>query len=366
MKSPTVKHTNAPALSAIAGKISPQRGLSLIEMMISITIGLLLLVALSSLFVNQSKTRAELDKSNRMIDNGRYALEVLTDNLSLAGFYGEYDFSSGAPPIPAALPDPCTTSAADISAALQLAVQGYDAATKDSQIAGPPCGYTYTAGSDLSLKQGSDILVIRRVSTATPITTVAAAPLAGTHYLQASLCQLDAVPYIVSTTPADFTLRRCTSNGTTLADLRNFMVEVYFVSPNNTSTDSIPTLKRRELDPTSHQFVTTPLVEGIEYMQVEYGLDDPTMDTNKDGVVGLDGEPDNYTATPALADWPNVASVKMNILARNTEATKGYTDTKTYTLGSAGTFGPFNDNFKRHAYTKFIRLINPAGRREIP
>ncbi|OGS97202.1 MAG: hypothetical protein A3H31_08920 [Gallionellales bacterium RIFCSPLOWO2_02_FULL_57_47] len=327
--------------------------------MISITIGLLILAALSTLFVNQSKTRAELDKSNRMIDNGRYALEVLSDNLSLAGFYGDYDLSSGAPSVPDPLPSPCTTTVAGISAALQLAVQGYNALAQASEIASlptSPCGFTYTAGNNLSLKPGSDILVIRRASTAIPIIRDLA--VTGTHYLQVSRCQHDAVPYIVSTTPADFTLRTtgCSKDSPTpYADLRNFMVQVYFVSPNNNTNpaDSIPTLKRYELDPISNNFVTTPLVEGIEYMQIDYGLDTNT-----------DGAPDSYFPAPAAADWPNVVAVKMNILARNTEPTKGYKDTKTYTLGSAGTFGPFDDEYKRHAYTKFIRLINPAGRRE--
>ena len=48
-------------------------------------------------------------------------------------------------------------------------------------------------------------------------------------------------------------------------------------------------------------------------------------------------------------------------------ATQGYTDTKTYTLGltAAGApnvVGPFNDSFKRHAYSTVARLNNPASR----
>lgn len=345
MKSSTHKFVNVPALYASEARVSFQRGLSLIELMISITIGLIILVALSTLFINQSKSRVELDKSNRMIDNGRYALEVLSTNLSLAGYYGEFSPSAIFPAVPAALPNPCSTTASDMAAALQLAVQGYDAATLTSTIASPPCG--------LSPKAGSDILVIRRVSTTTPIAQAVA--LAGTHYFQASLCQYDGVPYIVDTVPANFILRKltCTPTSTTpYADLRQFVVQVYFVSPNNKSGDGVPTLKRMELDPTSHTFVTTPLVEGIDYMQIEYGLD-----TNNDGVA------DNYVTAPALADWPNVVAVKVYILARNTETTKGYTDNKTYSLGVAGTVAP-NDNYKRHAYTQFIRLNNPAGRRE--
>ena len=359
MKSLPNSLVNRPTLSAIQAKPSLQLGLSLIELMISITIGLLILVALSTLFINQSKARVELDKSNRMIDNGRYALELLSDNLRLAGYYGEFSPTSGVPAVPATLPDPCSTLASDMAAALQLAVQTYDAATPTSSISSPPCGLTYTAGSNLTVKPGSDILVIRRASTATPI--VQGVALSGTHYLQASLCQYDLVPYKIDTVPANFTLRQktCTATSTTpYADLRQFVVQVYFVSPNNKVIggvgDGIPTLKRRELDPTTHVFVTTPLVEGIEFMQLEYGLD-----ANNDGVA------DSYVAAPAATDWPNVVSVKMHILARNTEATKSYADTKTYSLGLAGSVVAPNDPYKRHAYTQYIRLINVAGRREV-
>src|SRR5687767_8053780 len=72
-------------------KPSTQRGLSLIELMVSVVIGLLILAALTTLFVTQSQTRLELDKQNRMIDNGRYALDLLSENLRMAGFYGELD-----------------------------------------------------------------------------------------------------------------------------------------------------------------------------------------------------------------------------------------------------------------------------------
>src|SRR3990172_3522599 len=91
----------------IVPQASFQRGLSLIELMISITIGLLILVSLSSLFINQSKARAELDKSNRMIDNGRYALQLLSNNLRMAGFFDRY--SPSGTPTGASLPVPCDT-----------------------------------------------------------------------------------------------------------------------------------------------------------------------------------------------------------------------------------------------------------------
>src|SRR3989338_2054747 len=232
MKSPLTKHANNTARCAIEGTFPSQRGLSLVELMISITIGLLILASLTTLFVNQSKTRAELDKSNRMIDNGRYAMELLSDSLKMAGYYGEFSPTSPSPATPTVtLPVPCSTTAADISAALQLSVQGYEAAGQNSQIASPPCNLAYDAvDADFRLKAGSDILVIRRASTTSFAQDAAhimplpapqtAAPNDGTIYLQASGCEHDASPYYrMSADPTALTLGQ--KNITTPAPLNN-------------------------------------------------------------------------------------------------------------------------------------------------
>lgn len=330
-----------------------QRGVSLVELMISITIGLLILSSMTTLFVNQSRTRSELDKSNRMIDNGRYATDLLSENLRLAGFYGALDPASIA--LPGALPDPCSTTMSDISAAIPLHIQGYDAADASTAVVSPPTCVPAT------IKTGSDILVIRRVATLAPVAQTAAVN--GTPYLQASLCQYDTPPiYKIDNTPANFTLRQknCTTTSTTpYAELRRMMVEIYFIDRNNQAGDGIPTLKRVELSDAG-AMTTVALVEGIEFMQVDYGLDT---------VVTVDGAADSYSTCSActIADWSNVVSVKITLLARNLETSAGYTDTKTYTLGLAGTHTPAAaDNYKRHVYTQTIRLVNPSSRREVP
>lgn len=370
---------NASAYPHVFANRQTQRGLSLIELMISITIGLLILSAMTTLFVNQSKTRTELDKSNRMIDNGRYALEVLSESLRLAGFYGEMDPSSLA--LPGALPDPCSTNAVSMAGALRLHVQGYDAADANEDVVPPP---TCTLGT---VKTGSDILVLRRASTATPLLQ-ATAPNDGTTYLQVSSCQYDATPFGIGAAPAALTLgqrnittpaplNNCVSPGgvatiaAPFAGLRPFKVETYFVSPDNNAGDGIPTLKRRELSSAggATAFVTTPLVEGIEYLQVEYGIDDPAADTDGDGTPGADGIADSYSTCSActIGDWSNVVAVKLYLVTRNIEPTVGHNDSnKTYSLGQAGNYIPSGSDtqYKRHAYTQVVRLVNPASRRE--
>jgi len=345
-----------------------QRGLSLIELMISITIGLLILVALTTLFVNQSQMRTELDKSTRMIENGRYAMDLLSDNLRLAGFYDALDPSSIT--LPSSITDPCSATPTVMAPMLPLHIGGYDAAGSGASIATPPCSLT-------SLKNGSDILVLRYADTASPV--LQASAVSATHYIQVSKCSFDIQRFILSSTPSSFTLRKssqlnpCTaSSSTPYADLRRYIVQTYFVSTDNNSGDGIPTLKRKELNPDgSGSFVTTPLVEGIEYMQLEYGIDG--IDTDGDGIPDrfnsgdMDGEVDAYVTCSAcsIAQWANVVTVKLYVIARNIEKTPGYTDAKTYNLGQAGTFGPFNDQYKRHVYTQVVRLVNPSSRKEV-
>jgi type IV pilus assembly protein PilW len=84
-----------------------------------------------------------------------------------------------------------------------------------------------------------------------------------------------------------------------------------------------------------------------------------------------DGSPDGSfvhcsVAAPCTADQlVNVVAVKLYVLARSTEVSPGHTDTRTYNLGSA-TLGPFNDHYKRHAFSTTVRLTNVTGRRETP
>jgi type IV pilus assembly protein PilW len=88
-------------------------GLSLVELMIAIAIGLVIMAALTTLFAHSSRTREELERNSRQIENGRFALELVSSDLRLAGFYGELDVRSVAPPTRPCGPRPsaCTCRA---------------------------------------------------------------------------------------------------------------------------------------------------------------------------------------------------------------------------------------------------------------
>ena len=351
-----------------------QRGLSLVELMISLTIGLILLLGITTLIVQQSSSRDELEKSSRQIENGRYAVQLLHDDLEHAGFYGNY-FNLPAPP--AAMPDPCITTpltgSGSLDEAMSLPIQGYDvlpSATTTSPI---------TCLDSRNYKQGTDILVIRRADS-NPVSVAAATGTGGQVYLQSTPAS-----HLLGTgsNTAAFTLTYNTSTNTSVAELRRYLVHIYYISPCSvpagggttcTCTQSagscigaddngspIPTLKMLELSASgaTTSFKAVPLVEGIENMQFDYGID-----------ADSDGYPDNnYTTVPAsTTDWSNVMAIRLNLLARNTECTTGYTDSKTYALGQAGNVSApaatcTNGGFKRHAFSALVRAVNISGRR---
>ncbi|HXV12308.1 MAG TPA: PilW family protein [Burkholderiales bacterium] len=332
-----------------------QSGVTLVELMISLTLGLILLAALLTVFSNSSAARSELERTSRQIENGRYAIQLLADDLRVAGFYGELNV--GAMPVPAVLPDPCSTNPADWNTAIPLHLQGYD----DGNGA-PAC-------LPISAKPNSDVFVVRRVKTCAAGVAGCETVAAGRPYLQASLCITDAPQHVLGVQgTAAFPLRQ--KDCATAAVKREYMVNVYYISTDNGSGQNVPTLTRLELS--GGAIVQVPLVEGIEEMNVEYGID-------TDG----DGQPDAYSADPTNFtfagctnctpgnNWSNVVTANLHVLARSVDPSPGHADTRTYRLGlNAGgvpvVFGPTNDRYRRNVYSAMVRIANSAGRRDAP
>lgn len=344
-----------------------QAGFTLVELMIACAIGLLVLAGMTTMFVSSNHAQAEIEKSNRQIENGRYGIQLLGEDLRNAGFYGQFDPTVMA--MPAAVPDPCSTDLAEIRAALPLAVQGYD------NVAGG------TLGCVTDVRVGTDIVVVRHASTCTIDAASCEVNSAGAPYFQASLCNnltelgsgSVADYFAVDALTANLTrhLRDCSqvAGSGTLAPLRYLLVHIYYVANNDRSGDGVPTLKRAELSNNAGalSLVTVPLVAGVENMQLEYGLDSDN-----------DGAADDYTAAPAgyggcglaacqVTNWGSVVSARLHLLTRNTQATAGYADDKSYVLGQNAD-GSENavagsGNYKRHVFQSTVLLPNPAGRR---
>lgn len=366
-----------------------QKAFTLIELMIAMTIGLVLLGALLAVFVNQSRANREMAKMNMLIENGRFAIQLLENDLVHAGYWGELDYTSenatfarlgGADLIP----DPC------------LAVASWTSEYKKTLLAIPVQGYTDETGLSgcgvAGVLTTSDVLLVRRANTCLYGAAGCEDSADRGPHIQISNCHSetspDPAPYVIEPTgtnplPATFPLRKknCptpTPPTTIQTPLRKVVSNIYYLATNNGQ----PTFMRRSL--VNGVYVAQPLLEGIEYFRVEYGIDEngrnglPISNTNPG-----DGSADRFITTAELAAAPvnpdtdsacdiagsrcfllaNTVAIRIRILARALEPTPGYQDTKIY---PGMTTAAKNDNFKRHAFSRTIRLVNPSGRRETP
>jgi type IV pilus assembly protein PilW len=357
-----VKRTSASihrVHSLATGRAS--RGFTLIELMVAILIGLFLLIGLVSLLVSNVVTRSELDKSARQIESGRYAIQLLSEDLQNAGYFGATSSTAFATAIPTA----CPTQVADL---------GYVPQTSPgtSTVPLPLYGLSAAPGCVGNVIANTAMLVVSRVNTNPVLTT---AKVAAETYLQVSNCATDTMPFAIGSGTATFALTQ--KDCTTPELLRKVVQHLYFVSSCNAcGTDTTPTLKMAEY--VNGAMTITPLVEGIENLQFDYGID-------MDG----DGAPDCYTSNPtappptetalcpvtvpahvwtdANANWASVMAVRIHVLARNSEKSAGWSDLRKYDMGLAsGQIGPFSDPVKRHVYSAVARLYNSSGQREQP
>lgn len=398
-------------VSCITAARWAQRGFTLIELMVAIVLGMLVMLAVTTVFVNTSRTNNEMAKTNAQIENGRFAIQLLGGHIAHGGYWGghvpQFDDMTvtGAPAdAPSAVPDPCLPyDPANWTTAYQnnliaIPVQSYDSA---------PAGCAVVANK----KADTDVLVVRHADTCLPGAGNCEADIAGKLYFQPSSCEIeidgdlryrldttgfstlgtglhqrDCVGTVVSPAPSTLPI-----TAGTFANKRKFVSSIYYVRDYAMiAGDGIPTLVRSDFDLSggalAHQ-PAVPLIEGIEGFRVELGIDsvgdaatavnytvasawsDPlnrvTLLNRGDGIP--DGEFVRCTtAAPCTADQlANVVAVKLYVLVRNTESTLGHTDNKTYTLG-ATTLGPFNDRYKRHVFSTSVRLTNISGRRETP
>lgn len=164
------------------------RGFTLVELMISMVISLLILAALVSMFVNTSSSNRELEKINGLLESGRFAAQLLQEDLVHAGFWGGYvpefdDLSSvvDPPDAPSGIPDVCqaynTWNSSYRSNLLGIPVQSADVLP-----AGPGCV------APLAQKAGTDVLIVRHAETCVPGVGNCEPDAAGRLYLQPSLC----------------------------------------------------------------------------------------------------------------------------------------------------------------------------------
>lgn len=336
--------------------------MSLVELLVAMAIGTIISAAMAAIFVTTTKMKHEVNRMGEQIENGRIAMDWLSKDIGVAGFWGGLEYTGMSDP---SLPDVCATDTASLKSAVPVFIQGVNNVT---------VGTTPACITDV--KTGTDIVVVRRASTCLNGATncEAVAP-----YFQASNCTPPADKsdgstgavalgqelgsttaanwYEVATSTGGLTLHKRDCGNTTLtgapnyADIRRYITRIYFVANNDLAGDGLPSLKMAELRGTT--WTTTTIASGIEEMQLEYGQD-----------TASDTTAESYVTAPAnVADWRQIVAVKIHLMSRNSSASPEYSDTtKTYVLAGT-TYGPYTDKIRRHTFTGLVGIRNPVGLR---
>ena len=82
LTSPQTSASSAPA----GGCTNCQQGMTLIELMVAMTLGMLVLGVVAVIFSGTSGNRAGLERGGRLAENAAYSVEVLSDEIRMAGF----------------------------------------------------------------------------------------------------------------------------------------------------------------------------------------------------------------------------------------------------------------------------------------
>jgi type IV pilus assembly protein PilW len=344
---------------------SSQRGFSLVELMVAISLSLVLLAGVLSVLYSSRVTYRENDRVARLQENGRAALELMLRDMRAGGFHG----CAQTAPLENTLNSPAT-----LLWNFAAPVQGYE-----STGAG-----TWSPALDAlvdSPLNGSDVIAIRTTRSNLPTFQTNGPMAATTSDITVDRDATDTLPtgqpVLISDCQASavFAISTFTGAGTTATLAHASAAGAVGVGPGNSSTDLkyqfTPGAQVVPLDTIVYYIrasdtvraggVRNPalwriigsgapqeLIEGIEAMQIRYGVD-----TDGDRLVN------SYVTADAVANWSRVISVSFALLIRSVEPDSPPSPQTFSMMGT--TVGPFNDRYQRTLYTTTVTLRNTTS-----
>jgi type IV pilus assembly protein PilW len=296
-----------------------QSGISVVEIMISVAISLILLAGVMQIFLTNKQTYRVQEAFSRLQENGRYAIQFLSQDIRMAGFFG------------------CASGVDNPKNIVNL--DGDAVADDIAEFTGN--GLTGLQASDLpltlnssttltSVYGSSDILQIKRSSNSGihvdgPMTALSTPikldPATATGVFQVNDilfvtdCEKADIFAVTSVTPLGGFINIAHANTNNIgnflqkiyqddAEVMKMVINTYYV---DTNSAGVPALFRASMG-NNASIATEELVEGVENMQLLYGID-----TDDDSVVN------KYVTSAGVADFSDVVNVRITLTIRTIE-----------------------------------------------
>jgi type IV pilus assembly protein PilW len=314
-----------------------QTGLSLIELMIAMLVGLILIAGVLSIFISSRASYGINGAVGQIQENGRFALDFIRKDTRMAGYMGcakssPEVFNALNPPFDTSLPYDFTTGITGFEYTGTAPGDTYNIASENpSPITGTG---NWSPALDSSLQNlvmpGTDVMVVRNsIGGANPVyITSDPAPPAATFDISVpngvkagqimviSDCVHTLIMQATNVTGGGTHVVHNTGAGTP-GNASN-IIESYFLGAQISTPVSIvyyigqgadgsPALFEATTDTTkANGFNSQELVSGVENMQLLYGVD-------------LTGSlvPSQYVTADNVADWSTVVSVRVALLMRS-------------------------------------------------
>ena len=338
----------------------------MVEILVALTLSLILTLVIGQIYVSNSQAYRLQEAQSRIQENGRFALEFLSKDVRRVGSMGCLSVLNK--PLVIANSSPSITPATSI--------QGYDADQTTSYPVPSSTSATWnpTAPSGVGALAGTDILSIQFAvpcgghlqtevvgMTSAPSFTISNSNTcsinAGTTDLVLSDCsqseifRADNVSPSTSSNPYTITISSPSSNNTQDyfayshgldAEVMVIHAYTYFIQPFPNNAE--PTLYR--VDNTAATPNPQPLIEGIEDMQLFYGVD-----------LNADSSVDQYVTAGNVSNWANVIAIRVDLVIRST----GLYGTNLTTATTACNGVTVTDTRLRRCYSFTINLRNPKA-----
>jgi type IV pilus assembly protein PilW len=357
-----------------------QGGVTLVELMISLLLGLLLTAGIIQVFAGNRVTYAFNEGLSRIQENARFSLDHIAYNARMAGYSGclsEVAIHNNLD-APNDFRDDIENGIQGHNANGTGAAQTFAAAAIDPAPSANPNAWTPALPADLNNQviPGSDVLIVRGVAGAanslvTPFTNAAQLFVAEPHdFMEGEIlvvtdCQKASIFQLTEVTGTGFGVNLVHSNAGSFvpgnsapnwdaeqdyglgAEVARLQTYAFYVGSGANNRPALFQLRLQRQSGTASGFVAEELVAGIDTMQVRYGLD-----ADNDGAI------DSWTTADAIVDWTTVVSVEVTLLARSTDEYGAEADTAVYNLGGTTQFNPVDDRRLRQVFSTTISVRN--------
>ena len=376
--------------------IKKSRGLSLIELLVSMVLGLTLATGVIQIYAGSNTTERDREARQRIQENGRFATNFLSQEVRMAGYLGCLSSIAGAS-VNSILDTPPATFQP------QFGVQGWEAtgtnpgvinnsasdvavaATNTAEWTNGEAGHVIptfnavpnsdiiriwnaagTPGLVTSITEGvspaiqaesavgiavNDFLIISDCEQADFVQACVVAPDAGPATTSTITLSSACNPGNVS--PA--TISSATS-GANRAEVVRLEGTIFYVGKRADTATNSPSLFRRQLSATGTAGVAEELIEGVESMQILYGVN---LDLDVRNTV------DGYLPANLVTEFSKVISVRISLLMQSVEdgsvpAPQIYTFDGVLYDGQGGNGALPADTRVRRVFSSTISLRNRA------